>query len=199
MTSDLKDEPESWPVVDSRDVHHDEWILGVREDFVTHPDHPGEPFRRIVIEHPGAALVLAIDDQERACCIRQYRHNAQSVMVELPAGVCDVPGEDPVETAKRELREEAELQAENWRHLLSVYPTAGVSQEVHHLYLATGLSPAPRGDFTMQHEEADLEPFMVPFEDLLRAVLAGEVRQGPVTMAVLAYQVLKCQGALDER
>ncbi len=50
----------------------------------------------------------------------------------------------------------------------------------------------------MQHEEADLESFMVPMADLLAAVLAGQVRQGPVAMAVLAYQVLKCQGELNE-
>lgn len=196
--SGLRDEPASWPVSGSRDIHRDHWILGVREDFLSRPDHPEDTFRRLVIEHPGAALVLAIDEQERACCIRQYRHNAQSLMVELPAGVCDVAGEDPIETAKRELREEAELQADHWRHLLSAYPTAGISQEVHHIYLATGLSPAPRGDFAMQHEEADLEQFMVPMADLLDAVLSGQVRQGPVAMAVLAYQVLKCQGALDE-
>ncbi|MGN6721308.1 MAG: NUDIX domain-containing protein [Marmoricola sp.] len=196
--ADLRDEPASWPVSGSRDIHHDNWILGVREDFLSRPGHPEDTFRRLVIEHPGAALVLAVDEKERACCIRQYRHNALSMMVELPAGVCDVAGEDPIETAKRELREEAELQAEHWRHLLSVYPTAGVSQEVHHIYLATGLSHAPRGDFAMQHEEAELESFMVPMEELLAAVLSGQVRQGPVTMAVLAYQVLKCQGELNE-
>jgi len=196
--ADLRDEPASWPVSSTRDIHRDDWVLGVREDQVSRPGHPEDAFRRIVIEHPGAALVLAVDEQERACCIRQYRHNAQSIMVELPAGVCDVAGEDPVETAKRELREEAELQAENWRLLLSDYPTAGVSQEVHHIYLATGLSRSPRGDFALQHEEADLEPFMVPMADLLAAVLDGRVRQGPVAMAVLAYQVLKCQGALNE-
>ena len=195
---DLRDEPASWPVSGSRDIHRDRWILGVREDFLSRPGHPEDTFRRLVIEHPGAALVLAIDEQDRVCCIRQYRHNAQSMMVELPAGVCDVAGEDPIETAKRELREEAELQAEHWRHLLSVYPTAGVSQEVHHIYLATGLSRAPRGDFAMQHEEADLEQFMVPMAELLEAVLSGRVQQGPVAMAVLAYQVLKCQGALAE-
>ncbi|MGN6162402.1 MAG: NUDIX domain-containing protein [Marmoricola sp.] len=198
MTDDLRDEPASWPVSHSRDVHHDDWILGVREDFLSRPGHPDDVFRRLVIEHPGAVLVLALDEEERACCIRQYRHNALSRMVELPAGVLDVPGEDPVETAKRELREEAELQAEHWRHLLSVYPSAGISQEVHHLYLATGLSPAERGDFAMQHEEAELERFWVPLEELQEAVLSGRVRQGPVAMAVLAYQVLKCRGALDE-
>lgn len=195
----LGDEPARWPVVGSRDIHHDHWILGVREDFLQRPDHEGEPFRRLVIEHPGAALVLAVDDDERVCCIRQYRHNASSVMIELPAGVCDVEGEDPIETAKRELREEAELQATHWRHLMSIYPTAGVSQEMHHLYLATGLSPAPRGDFTLEHEEADLEPFMVPMADLLNAVLTGRVRQGPLATAILAYQVLKSRGELDER
>lgn len=196
--TDLRDVPASWPVLESRDIHRDQWILGVREDVLSRPDHPEDTFRRLVIEHPGAALVLAVDEQERACCIRQYRHNAQSVMVELPAGVCDVAGEDPIETAKRELREEAQLQAEYWRHLLTTYPTAGVSQEIHHIYLATGLSHAPRGDFALQHEEAELEPFMVPMADLLDAVLSGQVRQGPIAMAVLAYQVLKCQGALNE-
>lgn len=194
----LHDEPAQWPVVSSRDIHRDHWILGVREDVLHRPDHPEETFRRLVIEHPGAALVLAVDDKERVCCIRQYRHNAGAVMVELPAGVCDVPGEDPIETAKRELREEAELQATRWRHLLSVYPSAGISQEMHHLYLATGLSPASRGDFAMEHEEADLEPFMVPMSELLEAVLSGRVRQGPVAMAVMAYQVLKWQGELGE-
>lgn len=196
--SDLRDEPASWPVSGSRDIHHDDWILGIREDYLSRPGHPEDTFRRLVIEHPGAVVILAIDEDERVCCIRQYRHNALSMMVELPAGVCDAPGEDPVETAKRELREEAELQADHWRHLLSVYPTAGVSQEIHHVYLATGLSPAPRGDFAMKHEEAELDQFMVPMGELLAAVLAGRVRQGPVAVAVLAYEVLKCQGAFDE-
>lgn len=195
---ELRDVPEQWPVTGSRDIHHDHWILGVREDFLHRPDDPQDTFRRLVIEHPGAALVLAVDDEENVCCIRQYRHNASAVMVELPAGVCDVEGEDPIETAKRELREEAELQAERWRHLMSVYPSAGVSQEIHHLYLARGLSPAPRGDFAMEHEEADLERFMVPMDDLLDAVMSGHVHQGPVAMAVLAYQVLKWRGELSE-
>lgn len=194
---ELKDEPAQWPVVESRDIHRDRWVMALREDFLQRPDDTSETFRRIVTEHPGAALVLAVDEHENVCCIRQYRHNASSMMVELPAGICDVPGEDPVETAKRELREEAELQAEHWRHLMSVYPTAGISQEKHHLYLATGLSPAPRGDFAMEHEEADLVPFMVPMADLLAAVMSGQVHQGPLALAVLAYQQLKSQGELS--
>lgn len=191
----LYDEPFSWPLVGSRDLHRDEWVVGVREDRLADPTAPGESFRRLVIEHPGSVLVLAVDDDECAVCIRQYRHNAGSVMVELPAGVCDVVGEDPVETAKRELREEAELQAEQWQHLLTVYPTAGISQELHSIYLARGLSPASRGDFVMQHEEAGLQPFRVPIVDLIEAVRRGSVRQGPLALAVLAYQAFVARGA----
>lgn len=193
---ELRDEPTQWPVTRSVDIHRDDWILALRADFLSRPDQPDETFRRLVIEHPGAALVLAVDDEERVCVIRQYRHNASCTMVELPAGVCDVKGEDPVETAKRELREEAELQAARWQHLMSVYPTAGVSQEMHHIYLATRLSSAPRGDFAMEHEEADLEPVMVPMAELLDAVMSGQVHQGPLAVAVLAYQVLKWRGEL---
>ena len=108
--ADLRDEPMQWPVTRSVDIHRDDWILALRADFLHRPDNPDETFRRLVIEHPGAALVLAVDDEERVCCIRQYRHNASAMMVELPAGVCDVKGEDPIETAKRELRENRDRQ-----------------------------------------------------------------------------------------
>ena len=83
-------------------------------------------FKRLVVEHPGAAIVLAIDDDERVCLLRQYRHAVGQRLIELPAGVCDVEGEEPLETAKRELREEAELEAEHWQLLLSVYSTPGI-------------------------------------------------------------------------
>ncbi len=64
---------------------------------------------------PGRVIVLAVDDEERVCCIRQYRHAGGAVFVELPAGICDATGEDPQVTAARELQEEVELQAEHWR------------------------------------------------------------------------------------
>ena len=62
------------------------------------------------------------------------------MFVELPAGLCDKDGEDPQVTAARELQEEVELRAEHWRHLVTLYPSAGITDELHHLYLATGLS-----------------------------------------------------------
>ena len=194
----LADRPASWPVVSTRDVHRDDWVVALREDTVTRPGHPDEPFNRISLEHPGAVIVLAVDDRERVMCLRQYRHTSGHDFVELPAGLRDAGDEPPVETAQRELREEAELEASSWRLLLSTFPSAGISDEVHEIFLARGLSHVSRGDFEMQHEEAEMEAFWVPMADLLDAVLDGRVREGPLALAVLSYAVLKQRGTLDE-
>ena len=194
--SELADRPESWPVSASRVIHADDWVVGMREDTISRPGHPEESFDRLVVTHPGAVMILAVDDDERVCCVRQYRHVVQRNFVELPAGICDAEGEDPVETAKRELREEAQLRADHWRHLLSLWPTVGMSTEIHHLYLATGLHPADRGDFALEHEEAEMEVFWAPMAELLDAVLEGRVQQGPLAACVFAYDVLKRRGEL---
>lgn len=196
MTRDIADTPHRWPVVGTREIHRDDWVVSVREDVVQRPGHPDETFGRLVVEHPGAVVVLAVDDDDRVCCIRQYRHAGGAVFVELPAGILDAAGEDPQVTAARELREEVELQAEQWRRLLSLYPTAGITSELHHIFLARGLSHAGRGDFELHAEEAELEKFWVPFEDLLDAVLEQKVREGPLAAAVLAYDVLRRRGQL---
>jgi 8-oxo-dGTP pyrophosphatase MutT (NUDIX family) len=186
----------SWPVIASRDLHRDAWVVALREDRITRPGHP-EEFTRISLEHPGAVVVLAVDDDERVMCLRQYRHTSGHEFVELPAGLRDAGDEPAVETARRELREEVELEAREWRPLLSTYGSAGISDEVHEILLARGLTHASRGDFDLRHEEAVMERFWVPMADLLDAVLEGRVRQGPLVQAVLAYAVLKQRGALD--
>lgn len=186
----------SWPLVSSHDLHRDGWVVALREDVITRPGHPDQ-FSRISLEHPGAVVVLAVDDQERVMCLRQYRHTSQHEFVELPAGLRDAGDEPAVETAQRELREEVELEASDWRLLLDTYASAGISDEVHEIFLARGLTHAPRGDFEMQHEEAEMERFWVPMADLLDAVLDRKVRQGPLAQAVLAYAVLQQRGTLD--
>ena len=192
----LTDRAESWPVTSSRRVYDGRWIVHVREDEIESPNNPGTGFARVVIEHPGAVVVLAVDEDERACVIKQYRHAGGGVFVELPAGVCDHDGEDPLEVAKRELREEVELEAADWVPLIRTVATPGVSQEEHHVYLATGLTPASRGDFAMEHEEAELEQAWVPMADLVEAVLAGRVTSSPVVAAVLAYDAKNRRGEL---
>lgn len=190
----LADVPTAWPVQATRDLFRDEWVVALREDTITRPGHPEDGFNRLSLEHPGAVVVLAVDEEDRVLCLRQYRHTAGFEFVELPAGLRDAAGEPAVETAARELREEAELAATEWRHLLSTFPSAGISAEVHEIFLARGLSPASRGDFALEHEEAEMETFWAPFSDLLEAVLAGTVRQGPLVQAVLCFQVLRARG-----
>lgn len=182
--STLRDTPEEWPVVESTYLHQDAWVVSLRADQVQSPD--GAIARRLTLEHPGAAVVLAIDDDEQVFVLRQYRHPAGHRFVEIPAGLCDGdPGEDPLDVARRELREEAQLQATDWTHLTSSYASPGISQEVHHLYLARGLSIADRGDFELHHEEADMTSQWVPFSELYDAVLTGRVADGPVIQCVL--------------
>jgi ADP-ribose pyrophosphatase len=160
--------------------------MALRADYVTSPSHPGgEPFRRLVLEHPGAAVVLAVDDEDRVVCLSQYRHAAQRRFVELPAGLCDTDGEDPLEVAQRELQEEVLLSATDWTHLTSTFSSPGISAERIHYYLARGLSDVSRGDFELEHEEADMAVFRVPFAELLAAVLDGRITDAPVIIAVL--------------
>ncbi|MFC4785207.1 NUDIX domain-containing protein [Nocardioides sp. MAHUQ-72] len=185
-TPSLTDEPEAWPVASSTDLHRDDWVMALRSDRINRPGHlEEEPFRRLVLEHPGAVIILAVDDRERVLCLRQYRHAAQRRFVELPAGLCDVDGEDPLEVARRELLEEASLEAGEWTHLTSTYSSPGISNELMHFYLARDLSTADRGDFELEHEEADMETFWVPFEELSTAVVDGRISDAPVVVAVL--------------
>src|SRR5262245_29839944 len=97
----------SWPVVASVDLYRGDWIVALRKDSVQAPDDPqgpdGPAFDRWVFEHPGAVIVLAVDDDEQVACVRQYRHPASGTFLELPAGLRDEAGEDPLDTAKREL------------------------------------------------------------------------------------------------
>ena len=188
MTDELADRPEAWPVVESTDLHRGDWVVALRSDLIRHPDQSdGETFKRIILEHPGAVVVLAIDDEGHVVCLSQYRHAAQQRFVELPAGVIDT-GEEPLAVGRRELREEAGLEAGEWTHLLSTYSSPGYSAEVIHYYLARDLSDVGRGDFVLAHEEADMRLFPAPYAELLEAVLTGAVRDAPVALAVLTAQ-----------
>jgi 8-oxo-dGDP phosphatase len=196
---DLADTREEWPVASSRDLYRDRLPFALRADAVTHPDIVGEePFTRIVLEHPGAAVILAVDEEDRVLVLRQYRHAALRRFVELPAGLIDKEGEEPEQVARRELVEETGFQAAAWTHLGSTYSSPGISAEVIHLYLARDLSPADRGDFVPEHEEADMELLWMPFADLLDGVLAGRIADAPVVNAVLLARTLGLVGGPRE-
>lgn len=191
----LRDEPTSWPVVGTRDIHRDDWVVAVREDQITVPDG-GEPFGRLVIEHPGAVAVLAIDAQDRVLVVRQYRHSVQATVVEIPAGLLDTAGESALATAQRELQEEAGYAADTWTHLLTTLVSPGMTNQVFHFFLAQDLTEIGHGDFVLEHEEAYMTREWVPFLALLDAVLAGDARNGATATAVLTYAVRRGRGEL---
>ena len=196
---DLSDAPEEWPVIASEDIYRGAAPFAVRSDRLRHPDHPAErSFERVVLEHPGAAVVLALDARDRVLVVRQYRHPVRHRLVELPAGLLDQPGEDPEQAARRELVEEAGYDARSWTHLGSTFSSPGFTAEVIHLYLARDLAPADRGDFEPEHEEADMHLMWMPFDDLLRGVLAGRVANGPLMNAVLMARARGLVGGTND-
>ena len=177
------------------DVHRDDWVVAVRRDTISRPGHPEDQFGRLVVEDPGAVVILAIDEDDRVVVVRQYRHPAQMRLVELPAGKLDQPGEDPLVAARRELREEAALEAGRWTHLMTTWASPGITSETHALFLATELREVPR-DFDPHHEEADMILERVPRLELIEAVLDGRVADAPLVTAILAHEQLRSQGRL---
>ncbi|GAA0518602.1 ADP-ribose pyrophosphatase [Saccharopolyspora subtropica] len=163
-------------------------ILALRVDEVRMPG--GGQARREVVEHLGAVAVVALDDDEQVVLIHQYRYPVGRRLWELPAGLLDVAGEEPVRTAQRELAEEAGLAARDWSVLVDVATSPGFTDESVRVFLATGLSdverPAAVGD-----EEADLVIRRFPLAEAVRMALAGEITNGPAVAGLLAAQAVR--------
>jgi 8-oxo-dGTP pyrophosphatase MutT (NUDIX family) len=166
-------------------------VMALRSDEVLMPG--GRVATREILEHPGAVAIAALDEDERVMMVHQYRHPVRRRLWELPAGLLDVAGEDPLETARRELAEETGLAATEWAVLIDVVPSPGFSDEGVRVYLARGLTEVPRpegGD----DEEADLTTRWVSLPVAVRMVLGGTIVNAVTVAAVLAAQVV-CQGA----
>lgn len=167
-------------------IRREEVFAGRVWDVVSETFEYGDAtLTRDFVSHPGAAAVVALDDSERVLLIQQYRHPIRTRDWELPAGLLDVPGEDPQAAAARELAEEADYAAARWEHLVSTYTTPGGNDEIIHLYLARDLREVA-SDFVREGEEADMVRAWVPLTEVVDAVMAGRVRNGTLVTGVLA-------------
>jgi ADP-ribose pyrophosphatase len=136
-----------------RVLHSDELYrgrkIGLRVDRVRLAD--GRETTREVVFHPGAVAIVPLLPDGRVIMVRQYRHATGEVLLELPAGTRDQPGEAPIETAARELIEETGYRAGQLTHLADFYTAPGFCNELMSLFVATDLTP---GDQHLMHDEA---------------------------------------------
>ncbi|GAA3912184.1 NUDIX hydrolase [Streptomyces lacrimifluminis] len=190
----IKDTPEEWETRATRTPFVGN-KTSVRTDEVVMPD--GSVVGRDYQVHPGSVGVLALDAEGRVLLIRQYRHPVRQRLWEIPAGLLDVPGENPLRAAQRELYEEAHVKAEDWRVLTDVYPTAGGCDEAVRIFLARNLSEAEGERFEVEDEEADMEHARVPVDELVRGVLAGEVHSNCLVVGVLSLVAAEKGDGLD--
>lgn len=152
----------------SRQVYRGD-LLDVRCDRVRLPDG-GERCREYV-KHQGAAVVIALFDDGTILCVRQHRYPLHRTFLELPAGKID-PGEEPAATAARELREETGYRAREWRHLGTMHPCVGYSNERIEIFLAQRLER--ESDPHPDHGEF-VEPLRMPLINAIAAVRSGEI------------------------
>ncbi|NLE74794.1 MAG: NUDIX hydrolase [Actinobacteria bacterium] len=138
----------------------------------------GQEVAREIVDHPGAVVIAAVDEQDRIVLANQYRHALGRELLELPAGLLE-RGEDPMLAAMRELREEAGVEAGTWDSLGVFYSSPGFVHELLHAFLARDLSATPR---ELDADE-DIELEWVPRKTLL---LNPSAIQDGKTLATLA-------------
>ena len=144
--------------------------IGLRRDHVRMAN--GRETTREVVFHPGAVAVVPFLPDGRVVLIRQYRHATGEVLLELPAGTRDVPGENPADTAARELVEETGYRAGRLAHLADFYTAPGFCNELMSLFVATDLTPGDR--HLMDDEAIGVEPFSLAAARAL--VVDGAIR-----------------------
>ena len=136
-----------------------------------------------IVRHPGAAAVVPVKDDGTIVLIRQFRHAAGGFIYEIPAGTLH-DSEDPLACAARELEEEIGYRATSFEHLTSIFPAPGYTDEVIHIYKATGLT---KGAQKLDHDEV-LEIIEMPLERAISKIREGAIRDSKTIVGLqLAY------------
>ena len=161
-------------------------LLDVYSDEIVLPN--GHKSKREYIKHVGAACVVPVDDEGNVIIEKQFRYPFSKVLTEIPAGKLDSKAEPHLDAALRELKEETGYSAEKMIYLGEFYPTCAYSDEIIHMYLATGLN---KGEQKLDDDEfVGVEK--MPLEELVAEIMKGNIPDGKTQTAILkAYYYLK--------
>lgn len=169
----------------------------VFDGLILHIDHitnrlpNGKLAAREIARHVGASAVVPVDADDNVWLVKQFRAPIDQILLEIPAGKLDYKGEDRLEAARRELREETGLTAGSWTHLSDIVTTPGFSDECISLYLARDLSAGE----SHPDEDEFLNVMKVPLDELVAMIRRGEVTDSKTICAVLmAEKVVNGQG-----
>lgn len=189
----IQDRAVNFPVA-SRSVVYEGRVWNIVHDKFVFPD-TGETLGRDYIDHPGAVAVVALDEEDRVLMIEQYRQPVGMYLWEVPAGLLDIAGEDPLTAAQRELFEEADVRADEWHVLVDQFNSPGSSAEALRIFLAQGIHEIPESErFTRDGEEASMELRWVPFTEALDAVMDGRIHNPSAVSGLMALSVAKQRG-----
>lgn len=192
---ELADQLVDYPTRDHTTVYRGA-VWNVCRETVDLPEAEG--LTRDYVDHTGAVGIAALDEDDRILLIQQYRHPVRQRDWEIPAGLLDVDGEDPLAAAKRELGEEADLQAQTWAVLADELSSPGGLSEVLRIYLARDLSELTT-DFVRDGEEAGLVWRWTPLDEAMAAVRAGRIGNSTAQLAVLHAAAARAAGWSDLR
>jgi ADP-ribose pyrophosphatase len=142
----------------------------------------GRTWLREIVEHAAGAAVVAIDADGLVLLVRQFRPAVEAHVLELPAGLVD-PGEQPIECARRELAEETGYTADQLAPLVSCYTSPGFTNELIHIFVASGL----RESIVDADEEEQIELVRMPLEQAIDQVLQGEISDAKTVAGLLAF------------
>ena len=156
-------------------------LLHVRRDTVLLPN--GHETVREWVKHPGASAVLPVLEDDSVILVRQYRYPVGRVTLEIPAGKLDVAGEDPLECAKRELKEETGYSAASYEKLFSLATTVGFSDEWIHIYLAEGLTAGE----DCPDEDEFINTVRMPLDEAVKKIYDNTIVDGKTVTALLMY------------
>lgn len=173
-----------WKTLSSQIAYQNPW-LRVREDQVIRPD--GGPGIYGVVEIRPSVGVLALNDDGRVAIAGQWRYALGRYSYEIIRGGSETGETDFLETAKRELREEAGFEARHWQTLGSVDVCNGVTTDVQHLFVAKGLAFVG----TNQDPFEEIHTEWHPFDEVVRMVLEGEITEVCSVAAILKYRALR--------